>query len=146
MTKITYLSYFHQLIDAKYYIRGKTVLVDDKRLGQLKWLTEQINPELFGKLNKRIECLTDYTTETAEGYQLVNYGVGGHFSVHIDAFSDVRNFLFLNYNIFGLVLTRTKRALGIGKVFCEMYKKIIHIVMIIIQIIMIIIQYCLDVS
>ncbi|KAL4148258.1 hypothetical protein QTP88_002538 [Uroleucon formosanum] len=76
------------LSDAKYYLEGKTALLDDRRLGQLKWFLEDVNPILFGKLNKRIECITEYSTKTAEGYQTVNYGLGGHFCVHLDAFTD----------------------------------------------------------
>ncbi|XP_025200855.1 prolyl 4-hydroxylase subunit alpha-3-like [Melanaphis sacchari] len=76
------------LIDAAYYFNGKIALVDDLRLGQLKWFSENSNPVLFGKLNDRIECITEYSTNTAEGYQAVNYGLGGHFSEHVDAFTD----------------------------------------------------------
>lgn len=59
-------------------------------MGQLKWFSESANPKLFNRLNDRVECLTGFSTKTAEGYQTVNYGVGGHFSVHVDAFTDVR--------------------------------------------------------
>ncbi|XP_016658719.1 prolyl 4-hydroxylase subunit alpha-2-like isoform X1 [Acyrthosiphon pisum] len=76
------------LSDAAYYFNGKITLLDDQRLGQLKWFSENANPILFGKLNDRIECITEYTTKTAEGYQTINYGLGGHFSVHMDAFTD----------------------------------------------------------
>eukprot|EP00102_Acyrthosiphon_pisum_P021511 XP_016658721.1 PREDICTED: prolyl 4-hydroxylase subunit alpha-2-like isoform X3 [Acyrthosiphon pisum] len=79
------------LSDAAYYFNGKITLLDDQRLGQLKWFSENANPILFGKLNDRIECITEYTTKTAEGYQTINYGLGGHFSVHMDAFTDVFN-------------------------------------------------------
>lgn len=86
-----------QLSDAEYYSNGKITLLEDRRLGQLKWFSENVNPALFGKLNERIECITDYSTKTAEGYQTVNYGLGGHFSVHVDAFTDVRDFLLHAY-------------------------------------------------
>lgn len=77
------------MTDALLYQDGKITLVDNQRLGQLKWFSEKENPMLFGKLNERIECLTEYSTKTAEGYQTVNYGMGGHFNVHVDAFTDV---------------------------------------------------------
>jgi len=100
-----YLIYFNlilQLSDAEYYLNGKVILLDDRRLGQLKWFSENSNPILFGKLNERIECITEYSIKTAEGYQTVNYGLGGHFSVHLDAFTDVRDFL-LHYITSNLV-------------------------------------------
>lgn len=77
-----------------YYINGEIYLIEEKRLGQLKFFSDHANEELFGKLNSRIECFTGYSTASAEGYQTVNYGAGGHFTVHVDAFSDVRNFYF----------------------------------------------------
>jgi len=80
---------FRQLSDAKFYVNGKADLIDDRRLGQLKWFSESMHPKLFDRLNNRIECLTEFTTRTAEEYQTVNYGAGGHFSVHYDAFTDV---------------------------------------------------------
>ncbi|CAH1713702.1 unnamed protein product [Aphis gossypii] len=76
------------LTDAAFYFNGKISLVDERRLGQLKWFSESSDPMLFGKLNERIECITEYSTKTAEGYQVVNYGLGGHFSEHVDAFTD----------------------------------------------------------
>ncbi|XP_026813539.1 prolyl 4-hydroxylase subunit alpha-2-like isoform X2 [Rhopalosiphum maidis] len=77
------------LTDAASYFDGKITLIDDQRLGQLKWFSENSNPVLFGKLNERIECITEYSTKTAEGYQIVNYGLGGHFAEHVDAFTDI---------------------------------------------------------
>ncbi|KAE9544664.1 hypothetical protein AGLY_000206 [Aphis glycines] len=77
-----------KLTDAAFYFNGKISLVDEQRLGQLKWFSESSDPMLFGKLNERIECITEYSTKTAEGYQVVNYGLGGHFSEHVDAFTD----------------------------------------------------------
>lgn len=71
-----------------YYINGMITTIDEKRLGQLKWFLGNENPIIFNKLNKRIETLTEFSTVTSEGYQTVNYGAGGHFSVHLDAFTD----------------------------------------------------------
>lgn len=69
-------------------------MVDERRLGQLKWFTDGADP-VFGKLNKRIETVSEFSTKTAEGFQSVNYGLGGHFDVHVDAFTDVcDSFLF----------------------------------------------------
>ena len=75
-----------------YYFNGQAFLLDDQRLGQLKWFGKDSDLMVFGKLSERIECITEYSTKTAEGYQTVNYGLGGHFSVHVDAFTDVSDF------------------------------------------------------
>lgn len=79
-------------MDASYYVNGKVLLMEDKRLGQLNWFSESDYPELFDKLNQRIETVSGFSTKTAEKFQIVNYGLGGHFDVHIDAFSDVCDF------------------------------------------------------
>lgn len=78
------------MVDAEYYIDGVITMVEEERLGQLKWFSGKENPNLFNKLNGRIETFTGFSTATSEGYQTVNYGAGGHFSVHLDAFTDVR--------------------------------------------------------
>lgn len=84
---------FRQLTDAAYYVDGKVLLLEEKRLGQVKWFEEDIS-HVFKRLNSRIECITEFSTVFSEGYQTVNYGVGGHFSIHVDAFTDVCNHVF----------------------------------------------------
>lgn len=39
----------------------------------------------FDSLNDRIECFTGWSTKYAESYQIVNYGLAGHYKQHYDA-------------------------------------------------------------
>lgn len=58
-----------------------------ERSGQLGWLDEN-EVELYQflkSINVRVESFTGLTTESAESYQMVNYGLGGHFMPHYDA-------------------------------------------------------------
>lgn len=42
---------------------------------------------VLDSLNDRIECFTGRSTKNAEWYQVVNYGLGGHYKQHYDAFN-----------------------------------------------------------
>lgn len=42
---------------------------------------------VLDSLNDRIECFTGLSTKNAESYQVVNYGLGGHYKQHYDAFN-----------------------------------------------------------
>jgi len=63
------------------------------RLGQTFWLHERDENGQFNLLNARIETLTGYSLKNSESYQIVNYGLSGHYQAHHDAFSQkfVRN-------------------------------------------------------
>lgn len=59
------------------------VLLEHIRSGQIKWVDKEEN---FNSLNARIETITGRSIQTAEQYQIVNYGIAGHYSPHYDAF------------------------------------------------------------
>jgi len=58
------------------------------RLGQTFWLHERDENGQFNLLNARIETLTGYSLKNSESYQIVNYGLSGHYKPHHDAFSE----------------------------------------------------------
>ncbi|XP_026811721.1 prolyl 4-hydroxylase subunit alpha-2-like [Rhopalosiphum maidis] len=59
---------------------------EKSRLGQATWINSNDSVEYFDSLNNRIETFTGFTTKTAELYQIVNYGLGGHYLPHFDPF------------------------------------------------------------
>jgi len=62
---------------------GGDKLEERTRSGQVFWIYDN---DSVGSLNARIESFTGFTTKTAELYQIVNYGLGGHYSPHYDSF------------------------------------------------------------
>lgn len=63
------------------------VSIESKRLCQVSWLNNTKAVGHFDSLNARIESFTGLSTISAERYQIVNYGLGGHFLPHYDMFT-----------------------------------------------------------
>lgn len=38
----------------------------------------------LAKIDKRIEAITGLSTDSSEGHQVANYGIGGHYEPHLD--------------------------------------------------------------
>lgn len=55
-------------------------------MGQVSWFNEEQGTKEFASLNARIASFTGMSIKTAENYQIVNYGLGGHYIPHNDAF------------------------------------------------------------
>ena len=53
------------------------------RIGKTAWLKDT-DDEVVKRVNRRISLITGLTSETAEDTQVVNYGIGGHYEVHLD--------------------------------------------------------------
>lgn len=53
---------------------------------QVAWINNTKALGHFDSLDKRVESFTGWSTSSAERYQIVNYGLGGHFIPHWDAF------------------------------------------------------------
>lgn len=85
------------MYDAQVVRINSSITNEISRSGQVAWLPIEMEEENFNSLNTRIELITKCTTMTAEQYQVVNYGLGGHYTPHIDAFAshEVRK---SNYN------------------------------------------------
>jgi len=62
-----------------------TVLLEISRSSQTKWIKKNEENGQFNLLNARIETLTGYSLKSSENYQIVNYGLSGHFQPHHDA-------------------------------------------------------------
>jgi len=80
-----------------------SVFQEKTRSGQVYWIEEADAVEYFDALNTRIESFTGFSTKTAERYQIVNYGLGGHYLPHHDPFLEgtVRNtiiYLYASYH------------------------------------------------
>jgi len=73
-----------------------STLEERSRSGQVYWIKND-DVEYFDSLNTRIETFTGFSTKTAELYQIVNYGLGGHYLPHHDSFQKggVRNTLII---------------------------------------------------
>lgn len=74
-----------------------STLEERSRSGQVYWINNNDAVEYFGSLNTRVETFTGFSTKTAELYQIVNYGLGGHYLPHYDPFQKgaVRNTLII---------------------------------------------------
>ncbi|CAE1292356.1 P4HA [Acanthosepion pharaonis] len=53
------------------------------RISKSAWLKGEEH-EIFEKINKRIQTVTNLTLSTAEELQVANYGIGGHYEPHFD--------------------------------------------------------------
>ncbi|XP_060880426.1 uncharacterized protein LOC132952225 isoform X1 [Metopolophium dirhodum] len=74
-----------------------SVVQEQTRSGQVYWINEVDAVEYFDALNTRIESFTGFSTKTAELYQIVNYGLGGHYLPHHDPFiKGTENLVFGN--------------------------------------------------
>ncbi|XP_060880222.1 prolyl 4-hydroxylase subunit alpha-2-like [Metopolophium dirhodum] len=62
------------------------VVRERSRSGQVYWMNKVDAIENFGALNTRIESFTGFSIKTAEEYQIVNYGLGGHYFPHHDTY------------------------------------------------------------
>lgn len=79
---------FYQFFDAQVLSEsGDDKLKEQKRSGQVSWLFESSDMELFNSLNSRVECFTELSLKFSEPYQIVNYGLGGHYVPHFDSFT-----------------------------------------------------------
>jgi len=76
-----------------------SVLLERSRSGQVYWITQPDVVKYFGALNTRVESFTGFSIKTAERYQIVNYGLGGHYLPHYDSFTKrtVRNTIIYLY-------------------------------------------------
>lgn len=71
--------------DAEVVSNAGGILVEKTRSGQVSWI--ECNKEIhFNSLNSRIETISGYSSSSGENYQIVNYGLGGHYIPHNDAF------------------------------------------------------------
>lgn len=60
--------------------------IENIRSCKLCWMKRKTVAKQFSSLDNRVESITGLSTGTAEPYQIVNYGLGGHFMPHYDAF------------------------------------------------------------
>jgi len=70
---------------------GGSVMREKYRSGQVSWIFKNQEEGRFNLLNTRIKCLTGLSLEFAEEYQIVNYGLGGHYIPHYDTFGKGHN-------------------------------------------------------
>lgn len=50
---------------------------------QIAWLEDSIDP-LLARVSRRVSFVTGLSTESAEQFQVANYGLGGHYGPHPD--------------------------------------------------------------
>lgn len=58
----------------------------DFRISKSTWLKNE-DDALVISISKRIEAMTGLSTESAEEFEIINYGVGGHYEPHYDYFN-----------------------------------------------------------
>ncbi|XP_077867566.1 prolyl 4-hydroxylase subunit alpha-2-like, partial [Saccoglossus kowalevskii] len=64
--------------------KSKGSRITPSRVSNTAWLEETDDNILLPRISRRLEAITGLNTENAEPYQLVNYGIGGHFIPHMD--------------------------------------------------------------
>ncbi|XP_055381324.1 prolyl 4-hydroxylase subunit alpha-1-like [Condylostylus longicornis] len=57
--------------------------VSNVRTGKYLWIYDDEYP-LMSVLNQRLNDMTGMTMETSEAFQMMNYGIGGHYDLHSD--------------------------------------------------------------
>ncbi|KAL4148257.1 hypothetical protein QTP88_002537 [Uroleucon formosanum] len=92
-----------------------TVVKERIRSCQIYRMEEVDAIEYFGALNTRIESFTGFSTKTAERYQIVNYGLGGHYLPHYDSFkkgtlTDVQNDGYTSFPLLNIIVPNEKGA------------------------------------
>lgn len=81
---------------------GKSINSNENiRSCEVAWLNQQEEDEFFQSLNNRIESISEFSTLSAESYQIVNYGLGGHYVTHYDAIDNKTR--VRKYNIYKLL-------------------------------------------
>ncbi|GIY44306.1 prolyl 4-hydroxylase subunit alpha-1 [Caerostris extrusa] len=55
------------------------------------WLREMDHP-VIPKMYRRIEAITGLSSSSAEPFQMANYGLGGHFHLHMDVLPDTETY------------------------------------------------------
>lgn len=73
--------------DTKVLYRTGSLLIEKQRSGQTGRIFNDVAASQFYSLNSRIESFTGLSTKYAEPYQIVNYGLGGHYLPHSDSFA-----------------------------------------------------------
>lgn len=58
-------------------------IVGEYRVSQNTGIAAEEYPFL-SKIDKRIEAITGLSTDSSEGHQVANYGIGGHYEPHLD--------------------------------------------------------------
>ncbi|XP_017142456.2 prolyl 4-hydroxylase subunit alpha-1-like [Drosophila miranda] len=59
--------------------------IDSGRTSNSVWLTSHENA-VMERLERRVGVMTNFEMENSEVYQLINYGIGGHYKPHTDHF------------------------------------------------------------
>ena len=76
------------MISTPYNVQGKVLSFSEERTSKLKYLQDQHFPNAM-KISKRIEKITRLKLNSdifaSEDYQIMNYGIGGKISGHIDS-------------------------------------------------------------
>ncbi|KAF8788355.1 Prolyl 4-hydroxylase subunit alpha-1 like protein [Argiope bruennichi] len=73
------------------YNAGLGHRVSDTRVTKIAWLREMDHP-LIPKMYHRIEAITGLSSSSAEPFQMANYGLGGHFHLHMDVLPDTETY------------------------------------------------------
>ncbi|XP_071037878.1 prolyl 4-hydroxylase subunit alpha-2-like [Parasteatoda tepidariorum] len=73
------------------YNKGLGHRVSETRVTKVAWLREEDHP-LIPKMYSRIEAITGLSSNSAEPFQMANYGLGGHFHLHMDVLPDTENY------------------------------------------------------
>ncbi|GIY57587.1 prolyl 4-hydroxylase subunit alpha-2 [Caerostris darwini] len=73
------------------YNAGLGHRVSDTRVTKIAWLREMDHP-LIPRMYRRIEAITGLSSSSAEPFQMANYGLGGHFHLHMDVLPDTETY------------------------------------------------------
>ncbi|GFY79124.1 prolyl 4-hydroxylase subunit alpha-1 [Trichonephila inaurata madagascariensis] len=65
--------------------------VSDTRITKIAWLREMDHP-VIPRMYRRIEAITGLSSSSAEPFQMANYGLGGHFHLHMDVLPDTEKY------------------------------------------------------
>ncbi|XP_041449779.1 prolyl 4-hydroxylase subunit alpha-1-like [Drosophila obscura] len=68
-----------------YHKKNRTPLIDERRTSNSVWFQAKSNA-VIERLERRAGDMTSFEMANSEVYQLLNYGIGGHYYPHLDHF------------------------------------------------------------
>lgn len=114
-----YLVVFHEIVSDKeieilkrlakpelkrayvYDPESKTSKASNHRTSKFAWYSDT-DHDLFPLLTQRLEDMTGLSMGTSEKFQVMNYGIGGHYATHKDYFDQPENIEGFKYTSFQL--------------------------------------------
>ncbi|XP_077984258.1 prolyl 4-hydroxylase subunit alpha-1-like [Glandiceps talaboti] len=110
---------FPKLVISQTVGSGNGSEIIPNRVSNTAWLSDvDYNDTILPVITRRLEMVTGLSANSAEPYQVLNYGIGGHYTPHLDAATDSPH-AAINERIATLLIYLTDVEYGGGTVFVD---------------------------